>query len=172
MFAIRWVFSFKGDLIKFIGLNWSYKYKRVLGLEPGLKSKKYYDRLDSVKEIFRNTFAHGGFEKAGASLYFHFPNIGAIPASLTSVKNSPHFHFFPLQEANFQEVCSLFDEIDEWLGKESLPMAIRYAKSGLNISFDEDSITKMLEKAKNVDIFDEWLEAGSNYRDMIENADY
>jgi hypothetical protein len=160
------------NLAAFIGTNWSEKYKRIFSLESVAKAKSFYDRLDNVKETYRNTFAHGGFDKNGSSIYFHIPGLGAVPASLTDYKNSPHFHFMPVDELNHDEICTLFDEFEKWLEMESAIIGMIYVKSGLDIPLDEEHLTEVHQHCGSIEDFAEWVRAESLYRDMIENVDY
>lgn len=159
------------DLTEFVGKIWSEKMKRVLNIKAA-PMHEYYDRLVTVKEKYRNTFAHGGFEKKGASFYFHLPHFGAIPASMSGHKNSVHFNLFPIEADNLDEVCGLFDEVDEWLKTTGIPMAWLLAESGLDLSFDEKHISEMLAAASDLASFDEWLDRESYFADMYSNADY
>lgn len=159
------------DLTDFVGKIWSEKMKRVLNIEE-LPMHEYYDRLVNVKEKYRNTFAHGGFEKKGASFYFHLPHFGAIPASMSGHKNSVHFNLFPIETDTFNEICSLFDEVDKWFKATGIPLAWRFAESGLDLRFDEENISEMLAAASDPALFDEWLDKKSYFSDMYSNADY
>lgn len=159
------------NLSAFIGSIWSDKMKRVLPwADP--KTQDFYRRLISVKEKYRNTFAHGGFEKKGSSFYFHLPGIGAIPASMSGHRNSVYFYLFPLEENHFNEVCSLFDEFDDWLRDEALPAAWRFAESGLDMRFDQKHLDELLEVSADLKAFEEWIKGERNYADMLSNADY
>ena len=145
----------KDDLTKFVQQTWSDKMKRIFDIQsPPMRD--YYPKLISIKEKYRNTLAHGGFEKKGASFYFHLPGYGAIPASLSGYKNSVHFNLFFIETEDFNEICSLFDEIDEWLAEDGLPLAWMFADSGLNLRFDGEYISKMLAAADQ-HRFEEWL---------------
>lgn len=159
------------DLTEFVGNIWSEKIKRVLNVKEQ-PAHGYYDRLVAVKEKYRNTFAHGGFEKKGASFYFHLPHFGAIPASMSGHKHSVHFNLFPIEEQNFNEVCTLFDQVDNWLKDSGLPSAWKYAESGLDLRFDEGYLEEMLSAANEPARFDEWLDHESYMADMYSNADY
>lgn len=159
------------DLTDFVGKIWSEKMKRVLDIKS-LPMHGYYDRLVAVKEKYRNTFAHGGFEKKGASFYFHLQHFGAIPASMSGHKHSVHFNFFPIECESFKEICSLFDEVDDWLKLTGMPSAWRFAESGLDLSFDDKRVSEMLSAASDPDSFSEWLKIESYVADMHANADY
>ena len=69
-----------------------------------VKVSKNFNSLKNIKENYRNYYAHGGFEKRGASLYFHFPGLGALPALLSNIKEKPHFSFFPVEEDEYKKI--------------------------------------------------------------------
>ena len=130
----------------------------MLSVESGKPDKEFYDKLKLLKERMRNTFAHGRFDKEfGASVRFHLPGIGAVPASMSKVKDSPHFHFIPISNQSFESVCKLFDDFDRWLEKERMPNAIKYARSGISLPMSNDELNDMLIAHKS-GIFDKWLE--------------
>jgi len=145
------------DLVNYISSYWTDKFTTLFDIKKDSKAKTFYDRLDVIKERYRNFYAHGGFEKAGASLYIHFPSIGAIPAQLTRIKNSPHFHFFPIEEDKFKDICTTIDEFNQWLRSESagLKNIIRYIESGLNIPCDKKSIKQIKTAMKSEKALDD-----------------
>lgn len=161
----------KDDLTEFVGRIWSGKLRRILDIQSSPMCD-YYSRLVAIKEKYRNTFAHGGFEKKGASFYFHLSGFGVIPANMSGHKHSVHFNLFPIEAENFNKICSLFDEVDEWLKETGIPLAWRYAESGLDLRFDENHILEMLAAAADPDAFEEWLDKESYYADLYSNADY
>jgi hypothetical protein len=160
------------DLVKIIGSQWGEKYRQIFDINQDKPAKLYYDQLHDIKERFRNTFSHGGFEKDGASLYFHLPAIGAIPARLTEIRNSPHFNFLPLAQADFNEVCSLFDEFDNWLESGKTQYGVLYAKSGLNVAFDAESLQEYELAMTSPEDFDNMLEYYSYLSDIHTNMEY
>ncbi len=161
----------KDDLTDFVGKIWSEKIKRIFDIQQN-PMNNYYNRLVTIKEKYRNTFAHGGFEKKGASFYFHLPKYGAIPAKMSGHKDSVHFNFFPIEEETFREICSLFDELDLWLREIGAPYAWKFAISGLNMRFDEKYISEMLSATSDPKTFEEWINKESYLADMYANVDY
>lgn len=161
----------KDNLAEFVGRNWSDKLKRIVNVQsPPMRD--YYARLVVIKEKYRNTFAHGGFEKKGASFYFHLSGFGAIPVRMSGYKHSVHFNLLPIEADSFNEVCRLFDKVDDWLKESALPLAWMYAASGLDLRFDEKYISEMMTAAKDHDLFEEWLHKESIIVDIYSNADY
>lgn len=161
----------KDDLSVFVGKLWSEKMKRVLDIENPF-GKKFYDQLTRIKERYRNTFAHGGFEKEGASFFFHLPGFGAVPAKMSGYRHSVHFNYYPIESEDFQEICAFFDGFDKWLEETALPFAWKYAYSGLNLDFGEEALKEMLCVASCLKDFDKWLDIQSEIETMVLNADY
>lgn len=160
------------NLLKLIGSRWQDKYKRIFQIETDSNSKRFYDQLVNLKEKFRNTFAHGGFEKAGASLFIHLPNGGTIPIVLTKIKNSPHFNFVPIEKNKFNDICVLLDEFENWLKLGKLTQAIKYIESGLDVPFNEESIIQfrkaiISDEANKFDsLIEHWLFLRGQYRNI------
>lgn len=159
------------NLVDFVGAIWSKKLQRILDIKnPTIHG--YYNRLVEIKEKYRNTFAHGGFEKKGQSFYFHLPDYGAIPASMSAYRNSVHFNFFPIEESSFQEICTLLDQFDDLLKSSALVQAWKFAESGLHLTLDEKNLSEIILAASDPISFDSWLEKESYLSDMYANADY
>jgi hypothetical protein len=54
-----------GQLHEFIGLRWREKLQRVYDINANRPAKRVHDELHRVSEAYRNTYSHGGFDKAG-----------------------------------------------------------------------------------------------------------
>ncbi len=160
----------KINLLKFISNNWGDKFKVVFDLKKNNDTKIFYDKLKVIKEKYRNTFSHGGFEKEGASLFFHLPEVGAISASLSKFDKSPHFNFFPIEINTFDEVCKLFDDFDKWLEESTLSFAVVYANSGVEVPFDKKSISEHNTAMESE--FEQLIDKRSHYSDMFTNMDF
>ncbi|ENJ1720655.1 hypothetical protein ACI47T_002292 [Vibrio parahaemolyticus] len=161
----------KENLSEFVGLIWSDKIRRVLNIADSTTQQHYY-ALVQVKEKYRNTFAHGGFEKNGQSFFFHLGQFGAIPASMSGRRDSVHFNFFPIDKETFEGVCILLDAFDTYLSNEVLSDAWKFAQSGLNLAMDEKNLSELLEVIKDPDTYDAWIDRQSCLSDMYANADY
>lgn len=155
----------------FVGLIWSEKLKRILEFSNS-DTLNHYHALVTIKERYRNTFAHGGFEKNGQSFYISLGNYGSIPASLSGVKNSIHFKPFPIDQSVYEEICSVFDEFDHYLSSIAMPKVWIYAESGLNLSLTENRLNRLLEAANDLDYFTQWIENEVEMYDRYYNADY
>jgi hypothetical protein len=159
-------------LRRFIAITWDDKFKMVFDIRGDSRAKLLYDRLKEMKERLRNPFSHGGFEKGWASLYFHFPTVGAIPASLTRFRDSVQFNFLPVGHDDHQQVCTLFDAIDDLLATGRTKMGYEYAKSGLHVAFDEDSLKRYKEAMKSKDALKKLIDRQSRLWELHVNMDY
>lgn len=130
------------DLVAFISSSWNNKFKRIFDIEHNQLAKSLYDQLDSAREKYRNPITHGYFEKSGASLYFHIPNLGAIPVRLSKFREGLHYSFLPISETSLEEVCYLFDRVDVLLRSGMAGKGFVFAKTGLNIAFDDNSLAE------------------------------
>ncbi len=130
------------DLVAFISSAWSDKFKRIFDIEHNRLAKSLYDQLDSIREKYRNPITHGYFEKAGASLYFHIPNLGAIPVRLSKFREGLHYSFLPITESSLEEVCCLFDKVDALFKSGMAGKGFLFAKTGLDIAFDGNSLAE------------------------------
>lgn len=155
----------------FVGLNWSDKLKRILDFS-NVEIQKHYSALVLIKEKYRNTFAHGGFEKNGQSFYIDLGPYGAIPASLSGVKNSIHFKIFPIDQNVYVEICSIFDGFDQYLSSIAMPQVWIYALSSLHLSLSESYLKDMLEQSDDINDFEDWIDHMHDMNDRYYNADY
>lgn len=158
------------DIKKFIGEFWSKKYSEVFDLN-NQDSKRIHDELNLIKEKYRNTFAHGGFEKKGQSFHFHLENYGVVPATMSDYKNSVHFNFTPLNESEFENICLFFDVVDNFF-KENLEASWMFCNSGLDLIMDDESLSRLLKKAEDLEVFRNWLDSENERLSNYINADY
>ncbi len=161
-------------LVDFIEDLWTDKYKALFDIRSNPRAKSFYDQLGGMKKRFRNFYAHGAFEKKGASFYIHIPNIGAIPAQFSEIKNSITFDFFPVEEDSFADICRIIDTFEEWLksADSGVARAMKYVESGLDVPCDKASVERTrlaMESDKTLDA----LIAGDSYLwAMHANMDY
>ena len=158
------------DIKKFIGEFWFKKYSEVFDLN-NQDSKRIHDELNLIKEKYRNTFAHGGFEKKGQSFHFHLENYGVVPATMSDYKNSVHFNFIPLNESEFENICLFFDVVDNFF-KENLEASWMFCNSGLDLIMDDESLSRLLKKAEDLEVFRNWLDSENERLSNYINADY
>ncbi len=152
----------KDDLLRFIGSLWGAKVKRVWDLATDGEAKLLYDSLREVKERFRNSVAHGGFEKDGASLYVHLEGLGAVPARLSRFPESIEYGVFPLGETPFSDVCALFERVDTYLRDGPTRYGYRFAESGLDVAFNLESREEYLAATSS----------GERFADHVERLGY
>jgi hypothetical protein len=160
----------RDDLSALIGASWQEKFRRAFPPEP--QADRFLERLRDLKERYRNTFLHGGFDKEGAALGFHLPGAGAIPALMSAVRGSPHFRFIPVQEPDYNLACGLFDEFDAWVEKGPHRFALRYARSGLDVPFDTQSLRARREAMVSDAKFDGLIEGRGRLWELDANMDY
>jgi hypothetical protein len=159
-------------LRRFISSTWDDKFKRVFDISGDFCAKLLYDRLKEMKERLRNPFSHGGFEKGWASLYFHFLTVGAIPASLSRFRDSVQFNFLPVEHGDHKQVCALFDELDDFLASGTAKMGYEYAKSGLDVAFDQGSRKRYQAAMESKDTLNALITRQIHLSDLHTNMDY
>lgn len=160
------------DLVAFISSAWSDKFKRIFDVGHNRRAKSLYDQLDSIREKYRNPVTHGYFEKAGASLYFHFPNLGAIPVRLSKFREGLHYSFLPITETSFEEVCQLFDKVDILLKSGMAGKGFLFAKTGLNVAFDGNSIAEYRLACSSEKSLRQFIDRVAHWDTIVSNMDW
>jgi hypothetical protein len=127
-----------GALENLIGDRWAEKFRKLLDLGNS-DAKRVYDRLHEIAETYRNPYSHGGFDKQGATLWFHLDGIGAVPARLRDIRSSPHFELFPVQPEDFTMICADLDQTASWLRDGQYAAGFEWIDAGLDVAFDEES---------------------------------
>lgn len=130
----------KHDLIKLMGDIWSEKFKTILNLKTDKEAKNLYDQLLLLREQYRNPVSHGNFQKNGKSLFFHMRPVGAISCHLSSSGKKEANTLLKINRTVYDEICSLFDRVDKFFENGQMKYGFRFACSGLDISFDEESL--------------------------------
>lgn len=161
----------KHNIADFYKKDWSEKFKIIFPLSIK-EHKLFYDEISHMKDNYRNTFAHGMFNRNGEPFHCFLYNAGIVPITLSNYKNSVHFNFHPIQEIDFQEICSTFDKIDNWLQNKAKIYEWEYANSGLPLFFNDEFKRKIRENSSSMEVFKKFIQYESLYRDIIENADY
>jgi hypothetical protein len=159
------------SLTDFIGLRLLEKYKRLFDVTQEGAARTYYNRLHDVAEKWRNPYDHGGFDKRGGALSTNVPGLGAIPLMLSDIRSHPTFHFLPTRETSFDEVATLFDELDAWLRQSPAGPGIIWADAGLNISFEPERLED-IRQAVAAGTFDDLLMRVSYIADQETNMDW
>ncbi|MFD5827582.1 hypothetical protein [Lentzea sp. NPDC060358] len=159
----------KETVTAFIGLNWGDKFKRLFDLNADLVAQKKYEALRDLAETYRNTYGHGGFDKRGATVHFHVPGIGVIPATLSKVSKTPHFGLVPAVVEDYNRICAVLDDFDSWIAAGTYRNAIMWIEHGMDYAFDAEA---RAEVAANAHAFDAYVEAMSYRRDRAMNMDW
>ena len=168
--CLRWTRS-RDSLPEFIRLRWGEKFKRIFDVLSDRRAKQLYDQLRVTKERYRNTYAHGGFEKGGASFFVHVPGVGALPAPLSNIRESRVFDLFPITPSRFSAICELFDDVDAWL-KLGLGWVVTYAESGLNLACDDDSLDRLRQASESNVALEQLIDRWGWEADRHVNMDY
>jgi hypothetical protein len=128
-----------GALATFIGDRWGEKIKKVFEVGSDADASRRYNHLHDIAETYRNTYSHGGFDKEGAAVWVHLPDLGALPARLSDIRDAPHFELLPVDEKDLDEITKALAEVDEWLRTAKTKYGIRFAESGLDVAYDGES---------------------------------
>lgn len=161
-----------GALATFIGDRWGEKVKKVFDLGSDADASCHYNRLHGIAETYRNTYAHGGFDKEGAAVWVHLPDLAAVPARLSDIRDAPHFELFPVGEKDLGEITNVFTEVDQWLRSAKTKYGIRFAEAGLDVAYDAESRRKYAEAMADNDVFERFMEATSRMQDDLANFDF
>jgi|CXWL01.1.fsa_nt_gi hypothetical protein len=158
------------SLLEFLAGNWSTKARAVLDLtDPRVKAS--YDHLLRIREAWRNPVAHGGFMSAGASLYVHVPGTGVLPARLRRTADGVKVGF-RLSDESFNQIMAVFDQFDAVLKTGPIRFAVKWAESGLDVAFDESSVSEYRAAMASDEAFDRLIEYRSCEYARHVNMDY
>jgi len=157
-------------LTEFVGLPWGEKFKQMFDISCSTYAKTLYDELVQTKEAFRNPNSHGGFLKKGASFYFH-TSAGALPVLLTKSNRGIDFVVTSVPSKTYDEICELFDKVDEFLASCDLGEAFEYVDAGLPIAVD-DASRREYWQALDDEEFANLIEIHSDTHEQHMNMDY
>lgn len=161
-----------GALLKFIGTNWDGKFKTVVDIVTDPVVKGLYDRLKAAKERFRNPLSHGGFEKDRASLHFHLPGVGVLPAALTGYADTLQFEFLPVDHGDHKELCALFDELDAYFENGPTRLGFKYVNAGLDVAFDAKTMREYADACVSEEELEHSIRYWSATAERHANMDY
>jgi len=157
----------------FIRLRLLEKWDRVFGVAGDPAARKLRERLHRCAEQWRNPYGHGGFDKRNGPLSFHFPGVGALPVLLSDIRTHPSFRFVPGREDSFDQLCALFDEIDEWLRAGPVAAGMFWAESGLDVPFDAKRLGEIRKAVHHGRVsYEEFVVARSHAEDIAANMDW
>lgn len=138
MLAFTEIDPSNGTLRRHIGDSWQDKFRRIFDISDR-DAARILGRLQEVAEQYRNTYAHGGFDKAGATIGVHIDGIAPVPARLSDVRRAPQFEIYPFSPASFGDLTTVFDEVDSFLRNGPRRLAMQYVQAGLHVVFDEET---------------------------------
>jgi hypothetical protein len=130
----------RDDIVSFMSDDWTKKYNRLFDPQKDSNFMRHYRKLEEVKERWRNTLAHGGFEKKGSSLYVAFPDCEYIPVTLSRYKHSVHFSMFPVEEKDYKWMCNVLDSFLGDLHSGTWKRKMDFIESGLDVFFNAEMI--------------------------------
>src|SRR5438874_1120850 len=79
-------------------------------------------------------------------------------SSWTASGIDEQFDLIPVGGLDFEELCALFDEVDEFLAtSEVTRFGVRYAEAGMDVHYDERSRRRFAEAMESDERFDEML---------------
>ncbi len=163
----------EGELLRLLAAKWDEKLKLVWPMPLPRRAELALGRMRRIKERIRNPFAHGGAENDGGSLFFHLPQIGAIPANFSQFGNSVRFSFLPVDADDHAESCTVFDELDTLLCTGHLAGPDQLLKGGADPCFDARSLKQYADAlAGGAQSVDEFIERWSQAWERHANMDY
>lgn len=158
------------DLEAFIGHSWSGKFKTAFDVTAG-EAKRVYDELREVAEEYRNTYAHGGFDKKRSSFLVHAPG-GPVPANLRHIRERRLFEFFPIPAPSVATITGVFDRTDAWLRVGPARYGMSYAEAGFDLPFDRGSVLRYRDAMASPQAFDAYLASLGEMLDRMTNMDW
>jgi len=145
-----------GTLRHHISDSWQGKFRRVFDVKDQ-DSARILGRLQEVANQYRNTYAHGGFDKQGAAIGVHIDGIGPVPARLTDVRRAPQFEIYPFGPSTFDDLATTLEEVDAFLRDGPRRLAMQYVESGLQVAFDAETRRRYREAMANTAKFSQFI---------------
>lgn len=159
-------------VVDLLGMRWDEKLSVVLGVDAAIH-KDLVGGMRKLKERIRNPFAHGGVENDGGSMYFHVPNVGALPANMSRTRSSAHFNFLPVDSPDHAKACELFDGLDQVLRNGRLEWPSQMIEAGVDPAWDRASMAQYRKLNHQSSATREaWLERWAHEWEMHQNMDY
>jgi hypothetical protein len=172
-------FAFSGDdaseggLLDFLSCSLSDKLKKLLSPHVDSRAKRELELLRDVRETWRNPLAHGGIERGVGSLFFHVPGLGTMPARLSGVRNSIHFHLTPVAQETFESVCRRFDRFDLFLSaRKEWVFALAWGRTGLPVRFDQQGRAEYQAASGDRAALEELITETAHWADYHANMEY
>jgi hypothetical protein len=163
----------KESFADFIGLRLFDKYDRALRGTNAVKVQQLREKLLKIAETWRNPYSHGGFDKMHHALGFQLEGVGVLPIGLSAIGRHPEFHVFPEKDQGFDELCSIFDEIDEFLALGPLSASMKWIEAGLDVPLDSNSLSYFRRAASaSPDELESYITTMSEQVDLMANMDF
>lgn len=162
-----------GELVASLLSKWDDKLKAVLPVAGDKEAERLLATMRRIKERIRNPFAHGGMENDGGSLFFHLPNIGAVPANFSRFGDSVRFSFLPIAADDHTECCAAFDRLDALLSTGALKGPHQLMDGGVDPSFDAKTLKSYAKAvAAGEEAVNRFIERWSHDWERHANMDY
>lgn len=160
-------------LLHFVSAHWDEKLRTIFDFGTDDRARKIYEDLRKLKEELRNPLAHGGFAKKGASFNFHVERFGALPVLLSGHGRTVDMFFTRMPQDAYTKACAQFDAFDSFLDESSIRYGLLFARSGMNVSFAEQSRQEYRNAMTGGDdAFEEFIEHRIYEADRHMNMDY
>lgn len=142
-----------------IGESWKPKFKMILPIAQDPEANKFLQRLDKIKEEYRNPLAHGYFLRDGHSFDLHFDNLGAIPLVLTNTRKKVNYNFQYPDPTTFGDICKCFDEFDHFLlTSDRTRYGMKYILKDLPVAFDAETVRTYKEYSTSEKEFQSFMD--------------
>lgn len=167
---------------EFLRLNWSEKFKRVVGLDRQ-DDKAIYDTLRLLADENRNPAAHGGVDHNVTNVRVHLAGYGAVPTDVTASSTRPEYTFkpqlppsvHPFADHHFfggsSDGWEAVDRVLAWMRSGPLSDAYAYGESHLPVWFD-DYTRQRLRDAAAAGAMDQFVDHQSYLMDQASNMDW
>ncbi|MBA4180795.1 MAG: hypothetical protein C0506_09425 [Anaerolinea sp.] len=161
-----------GALTRFVGDTWDSKFKTVFDINADRGAHTAYRTLRQLMDELRNPQAHGGFEKRGASFFFHADGATcALPAKLSAYSATPEMLVSNIPPATFKSICERIDEVDQLLAQSRIRFGLMFAESGLDPVFSPEARNLYRQAMQSEDGFPDFLDWQGRMQDDYANMD-
>lgn len=164
----------KDNLENFIfNTTWTQKFNRIFYPNNNITFKQHYHKLENIKAKYRNSLAHGGFEKKGNPFFVHFPHVGAVPVALSKFKDTISGSYLPIEDSDYNNIVNVIDSFwNDVNCIEPYRRPMKIIESGLHIVFCEEYKSKYKKAISDEDNLNIFLEKESYMADRETNMDW
>ncbi len=151
-------------------LTWQERFKKVVSLKPRTDMTALYEKLVNIKTQYRNPLTHGLTNKS--SLLVLFPFAGLVPVSYKHLSNTIHFGFVQISQVSAREMMETFAAfLDLIADEEPYSYYILYSEYGFHIPIIKQEVSAIRGEMNDYKSFEKYLQAKSEYQDMVMNRD-